>query len=47
MLPITRMEFPEEVGRLVVLGLAGPLRQYCILYRPSPKERVKEVRNDR
>ena len=47
MLPITRIEFPEEAGWLVVLGLTGPLRQYCILYRPSPKESEKEVRNDR
>ena len=28
-------------------GFNGPLRQYCSLYRPSPKEREKEERKER
>ena len=27
-------------------GFNGPLRQYCSLYRASPKEREKEERKD-
>ena len=27
-------------------GFSSPLRQYFSLYRPSPKEREKEKRND-
>ena len=39
-------EDTSEIRLVGCFGFNGPLRQYFGLYRPSPRERKKEKRND-